>query len=104
MSALIIIARVIHISSGVFWGGAVLFVNFLLGPSVMAAGPDGAKVMQQLVKRHYFEIVIGAATLTIVSGFYLIWVASGGFAGPATRARWTRYSNRAASTWRGRVP
>jgi len=27
------------------------------------------------------EIVIGAATLTIVSGFYLIWVASGGFAG-----------------------
>jgi len=81
MSALIIIARVIHISSGVFWGGAVLFVNFLLGPSVMAAGPDGAKVMQQLVKRHYFEIVIGAATLTIVSGFYLIWVASGGFAG-----------------------
>lgn len=81
MSALIILARLIHISTGVFWGGAILFINFLLGPSVMAAGPDGAKVMQQLVRRHYFEIVIGAATLTIVSGLYLVWVDSSGFAG-----------------------
>jgi uncharacterized membrane protein len=81
MSGLIILARLIHITTGVFWGGAVLFVNFLLGPSVMAAGPDGAKVMQQLVKRRYYEIVIGAATLTIVSGLYLIWSDSDGFSG-----------------------
>jgi uncharacterized membrane protein len=81
MSALIIIARLIHISTGVFWGGAILFVNFLLGPSVMAVGPDGAKVMQELIKRHYYEIVIGAATLTIASGLTMIWVDSGGFEG-----------------------
>jgi uncharacterized membrane protein len=79
MSLLFILARLIHISTGVFWVGAVLFVNFLLGPSVMAAGPDGAKVMQQLVKRHYYEIVIGAATLTIASGMYLVWADSRGF-------------------------
>ena len=72
MSAVFVLARLIHISTGVFWVGAVLFVNFLLGPSVMAAGPDGAKVMQELVKRRYYEIVIGAATLTIASGFYMI--------------------------------
>ncbi len=80
MSALLVVARVIHISTGVFWGGAVLFVNFLLGPSVMAVGPDGAKVMQELVKRRYYEIVIAAATLTVLSGFYLIWIDSSGFA------------------------
>jgi uncharacterized membrane protein len=79
MPALFIVARLIHISTGVFWVGAVLFINFLLGPSIMAAGPDGAKVMQQLVKRRYYEIVIGAATLTVVSGFYMIGVDSGGF-------------------------
>ena len=79
MSALFVLARLIHISTGVFWVGAVLFVNFLLGPSVMAAGPDGAKVMQELVRRRYYEIVIGAATLTIASGFYMIGVDSGGF-------------------------
>jgi uncharacterized membrane protein len=76
-----IVARLIHIITGVYWVGAVLFVNSLLGPSVMAAGPDGAKVMQQLVKRRYYEIVIGAATLTLISGLYLIWYDSDGFSG-----------------------
>jgi uncharacterized membrane protein len=79
MSALFILARLIHISTGVFWVGAVLFINFLLGPSIMAAGPDGAKVMQQLVNRRYYEIVIGSATLTVASGLYMIGADSSGF-------------------------
>lgn len=79
MSMLFILARLIHIITGVFWVGAVLFINFLLGPSVMAAGPDGAKVMQQLVKRRYYDIVVGAATLTVASGLYMTWADSSGF-------------------------
>jgi uncharacterized membrane protein len=81
MSALIILARLVHIGTGVFWGGAILFVNFLLGPSVTAVGPEGAKVMQELIRRRYFESIVGAATLTILSGLYLVWVDSAGFNG-----------------------
>lgn len=79
MSALIIVARLVHISTAVFWGGAILFVNFLLGPSVTSVGPEGAKVMQELIRRKYFETIIVAATLTILSGLYLMDVDSDHF-------------------------
>ncbi len=79
MTALLILARVLHIVSAIFWGGTILFVNFLLGPAAAATGPEGGRVMGELMRRRYFEWVLGAATLTILSGFYLIWVDSTGF-------------------------
>jgi uncharacterized membrane protein len=81
MSTLVILARLLHISSGVFWGGAILFMNFVVGPSIAALGPDGAKVMQELVRRRYLELFIWAGTLTVLSGLYLVWVDSAGFSG-----------------------
>ncbi|HEY4320011.1 MAG TPA: hypothetical protein VGM77_02445 [Gemmatimonadales bacterium] len=71
--------RVLHIGSAVFWGGSVLFLNFLVGPAMAAAGPDGIKFMQELNKRHYFEIMLGAAIVTILSGLDLMRRDSGGF-------------------------
>ncbi|MES2124807.1 MAG: hypothetical protein V4503_09000 [Gemmatimonadota bacterium] len=79
MSGLVIILRLIHLVAGVFWVGAVMFLNILLGPSVMATGPDGMKVMRELRRRRYMNHLIGAGALTILSGFGLVWVDSNGF-------------------------
>lgn len=81
MSALFVIARLIHITTAIFWGGALLFVNIVLAPAMTALGPDGSKVMQELVRRGYFEKIFGAGILTIATGLYMIWVDSAGFNG-----------------------
>ena len=72
--------RLVHIVVGVFWVGAVLFVAFLLAPSLRAAGPAGGAVMQQLVGvRGMPRWLMGAAILTLLSGLGLYWRDSGGF-------------------------
>lgn len=79
MLPLIIVLRAVHIMLGVFWAGTVLFLNTLLLPSVVAAGPAGGQVMYQL-GRHRFHNVMGiTSTLTVLSGATLLWLASAGF-------------------------
>ncbi len=46
----IILLRLIHILSGVFWVGSVLFVARFLLPTLRAVGPAGGPVMQQLTQ------------------------------------------------------
>jgi hypothetical protein len=73
MSAVVIALRLLHILLGVYWAGAIFFfVSFLL-PSVQAAGPDGMKVMQQIVRRHYLNILPAIAAGTILTGLALYW-------------------------------
>lgn len=79
MTALLLTMRVLHVVTGVFWAGSVFFLNTLLGPSIAAAGPEGLKVMGELRKRRYFENMIGAAVVTVLSGFVLVWIDSAGF-------------------------
>ncbi len=71
--------RLIHIGLGVFWAGAIFFIVLFLEPSVRAAGPDGARVMQGLQQRKLLTIMPAAAALTILSGIALYWRASVGF-------------------------
>jgi len=83
MDPLLIVLRVVHVVGGVFWAGAILFVVHFLEPAVRDAGPDGAKVMQGLRKRHYLEVVPVTALLTLVSGYALYWRTFGSlFPGP----------------------
>lgn len=79
MSALAITLRIVHVVTGVFWVGAVMFMNMLVGPSMMAAGPEGMKVMRELRQRRYMDKFLGAGALTILSGFGLVWIDSSGF-------------------------
>ncbi len=79
MGALIVL-RIVHVGFGVFWAGGVMFMNFLVGPSLAAAGPEGVRVMQEMNKRHYFGIILGAAAATIISGLDLMRRDSAGFA------------------------
>jgi hypothetical protein len=71
MDPLLIVLRVVHVVCAVFWAGAILFVVHFLEPAVREAGPDGAKVMQALRKRHYLEVMPAVALLTLFSGYVL---------------------------------
>src|SRR3954466_12244525 len=72
--------RGVHILSGVFWVGAVLFIAGFLSPSIRAAGPAGAGVMQQLIGVRRLPLWLMSGTiLTILSGIGLYWFDSAGF-------------------------
>jgi uncharacterized membrane protein len=79
MDAAMILARLIHIVGGVFWVGAMMFVAFFLMPAMAEAGPDGAKVMQGLMKRKYVQILPAIAVLVMLSGLFMFYKLSGGF-------------------------
>lgn len=70
--------RIIHIGSGVFWAGSLLFLAFFLAPAVGRAGPEGGRVMQELQKARLMHVIPLAALLTILSGAWLMWTLSGG--------------------------
>lgn len=80
MDSMMIALRIVHVGLGVFWAGTILFVAIFLEPSVRAVGPGGAPVMQQLMQRRFFNIMPVVALLTLVSGLWLYWRDSGGFA------------------------
>ena len=74
-----IVLRIVHIGFALFWAGSVLFMNIFVGPALSAAGPAGFRVLHELKKRHYFDVLLGAATLTILSGLDLVRRDSGDF-------------------------
>ncbi|MEP6496058.1 MAG: hypothetical protein ABJF01_25485 [bacterium] len=85
MSATMIILRLLHILSGVFWGGALFFMARFLIPGVQASGPAGPTLMQQIIVVRKFPQVVGAAaTLAILSGIGMYWrdnsISGGSFA------------------------
>jgi len=75
----LLLLRFIHIVGGVFWAGTMIFAAVFLEPSVREAGPDGAKVMQGLMRRRYLTIMPIVAVLTILAGVGLLEQVSGGF-------------------------
>ncbi|MGH8369749.1 MAG: hypothetical protein ACRESC_02095, partial [Gammaproteobacteria bacterium] len=75
-----IILNLIHILSGVFWGGAVLLLAVCISPAVDAAGPAGGVFMHKLMLETRFAMAMGVSGgLTILSGLVMYWLVSGGF-------------------------
>lgn len=75
MNILMIILRLIHIFSGVFWAGGAFFLVSVLGPTVQEAGPEGGRFMQRLASGgRMTPLFTLAAILTALSGIlmYLI--------------------------------
>jgi len=78
MNLLMIVLRVIHIFSGVFWVGVSFFNIGFLQPTVQATGGEGQKVMQHLTGQTRFTITVyTAATLSMLSGLGLYWILFG---------------------------
>jgi uncharacterized membrane protein len=76
----LLLLRLIHVVLGVFWVGAVIFVTLFLLPSLQATGPAGGAVMQQLAQVRRLPLwLMGATTLTVLSGIGLYWHDSLGF-------------------------
>lgn len=74
MNVLMIVLRVVHIFSGVFWVGISFFNIGFLQPTVQATGSEGQKVMQHLSSRTRFTVTAyAAATLTLLSGWTMYW-------------------------------
>lgn len=75
----LIVLRLLHILSGILWAGAVVFATFYLFPALRSAGPAAAgPVMAGLIKRGMMVALPLVALVSVVSGLWLVWLASGG--------------------------
>jgi uncharacterized membrane protein len=74
MDVMLVVLRIIHILSGVFWAGMAFFIVSLLMPAVRATGPAGALIMRHLsAPRRLPAAVASSALLTVLSGAGLYW-------------------------------
>jgi uncharacterized membrane protein len=76
MYALLIIARILHVLSGIMWVGVMVFNGRFLGPALEDVGPDAGKVMAALAKRGFLNFMPAVGAVSILSGAYLYWHAS----------------------------
>ena len=81
MHAEIIVLRLIHILSGIFWVGSGMYANFFLVPALRESPAVLGQVMAGLMRRRVFRVIEIAAGLTILSGLRLMWIDSSGFSG-----------------------
>jgi putative copper export protein len=79
MRPLLIVLRLIHILSGVYWAGTMFFFVTFLEPSLRSLGPDGGKVMIRFFERGYLTLLPVIAGLTMLSGLSMLWILSNGF-------------------------
>jgi hypothetical protein len=72
---MIYVLRLVHIISGVFWVGSVMFTSLLLAPTLRALGPGAGPVMNQLVKvRKLPMVMMASALLTVGAGLWLFLI------------------------------
>ena len=87
MNVLVIVLRLIHILSGVFWAGASLVMFFFIGPTLGATAEAGQKFAQHLIlKTRFTAIVTGTAFLTVLAGISLYWIDSDGLSSAWTHS------------------
>ncbi|HEX9124163.1 MAG TPA: hypothetical protein VF984_12555 [Actinomycetota bacterium] len=73
-SVYLIVFRIVHIVSGVTWGGSVFLFVVFIQPSSAAIGPAAAPFMAELLgKRKLVNVILWIATFTIVGGLFLYW-------------------------------
>ena len=80
MNYLVLLLRLVHVISGIFWVGSVLLLFFILGPTINSSGEAGQKIMGLLQTRARLTAVLSAAAgLTVLAGGSLYWIDSNGF-------------------------
>ena len=84
---LMVILRWVHIVMGAMWIGFAAFGPMFLMPAIEEAGPDGGKVMAALAKKGLMNFMPMLAIATLVSGFWLYWIVSGGMDAAYMRSR-----------------
>jgi uncharacterized membrane protein len=79
MNTLMIVLRVIHIFSGIFWVGTSLFFVFFFEPTLKSSGPAGGTVMGKLSSGKFPVVIAISSLLTVVVGFVMYVIDSKGF-------------------------
>ena len=85
MNVFMIVLRLIHILSGVFWVGGAMISYFFLSPAVAATGMAGQQMMGHIVNKGRMTMRLTiAAILTVLAGAILYWTDSRGLTSPWT--------------------
>jgi uncharacterized membrane protein len=73
-SSLLMLLRVIHIGSGIFWVGGVVVVGVFVMPAARATGVSGQQMLMDIMlKRKLATYLPIAAVLTTLAGLTLFW-------------------------------
>jgi uncharacterized membrane protein len=68
-SALMIVLRLIHILTGVFWAGTAMSIAWFMLPAQSALGQAGLAFIQEVMfRRHLRMVLLSAMVLTLLSG------------------------------------
>jgi hypothetical protein len=63
-----------------FLGGPAFLMVFYIFPAVKKGGPEGGKILQAITATNKFPQALAlAATITVTTGFLLMWQLSNGF-------------------------
>lgn len=85
MNLLVILLRILHILSGMFWVGGSLVTGFFLSPALAATGEPGQKVLAFLITKARLHTAIAATAITtVLVGGTLYWIDSQGLT-----SKWT---------------
>ena len=75
MTPEIIVLRLLHIFTGVFWAGGVFYLAFFVMPAINALGPDGGKFMQQLSRTKKMPTFMSiTGIVNVLVGFRLMLI------------------------------
>src|SRR5437899_11671186 len=75
-----VVLRLIHILSGIFWVGTTFFLVGFLQPGVAQSGPEGGRFAQRLMSQKRFQAAMSvAAGLPTLSGPVVNGRSSRGF-------------------------
>jgi len=85
-----LVLRLLHILTGAFWYGAVIFSARFLMPSLQAAGPAAGPIMAQLNQRRLSQSIMAAAIINVISGLSMMFVLSSGDMGTWMRMNSSR--------------
>lgn len=79
MNALILLLRLLHIISGVFWVGSVLTGVFFIEPTAQALDREGERFFAHLVIRRRLALILAVAAFTAIgAGAVMYWIDSSG--------------------------
>jgi uncharacterized membrane protein len=78
--ALMILLRLVHILTGIFWAGGAFLMAGFVAPALRASGPAAGPVMQQLAGVRKLPLwLLWMSHVTLLSGVLLYARDSGGF-------------------------
>lgn len=79
MDLFVVVLRILHVVSALFWFGAAMMTVFFLEPTIEAIGPKAQPFMDHLMnRRHLAAVITVIAALTILAGLVLYWRDSSG--------------------------